>query len=208
MNGSQGQRTNLRNVQIVRVGNGIINKMGYKNIEDRRRAVRRYYLKHRTSILYKSKERYKRKGIRKVKCPDCEGLMNYRAKQCLVCRRKGEIKNRVFCVDCNKMLSSNKLIRCKECWKKTKPLTNEKNPMWKGDRVGYGALHRWIERHKSKPKFCERCKHKPPYDLANISGEYKRDINDFEWLCRKCHMGEDNRLEILHRNNKKVKNEL
>jgi len=24
--------------------------------------------------------------------------------------------------------------------------------------------------------------------LANISGEYHRDINDFKWMCRSCHM--------------------
>jgi len=81
---------------------------------------------------------------------------------------------------------------------KTKGLmNNEKNPMWKGDEVGLKALHEWIRDHKLKPKFCERCKKNKPYDLANISGEYKRDINDFEWLCRKCHMESDGRLNNL-----------
>lgn len=70
----------------------------------------------------------------------------------------------------------------------------EKNPMWKGDDVGYGSLHEWIRNHKPKPLFCECCKITPPFDLANISQEYKRDINDFEWLCRKCHMIKDDRL--------------
>ena len=23
--------------------------------------------------------------------------------------------------------------------------------------------------------------------MANISGEYKRDVDDYEWLCLKCH---------------------
>jgi len=36
-----------------------------------------------------------------------------------------------------------------------------------------------------------------PYDVANISGKYKRDIKDFEWLCRLCHMTKDGRLEAL-----------
>jgi hypothetical protein len=71
----------------------------------------------------------------------------------------------------------------------------EKNPQWKGDKVGYDALHGWIRHHKPKPELCERCKAKPPRDLANISGKYLRDINDFEWLCRKCHMEKDGRLK-------------
>ena len=58
-------------------------------------------------------------------------------------------------------------------------------------------LHRWVERRKEKPEFCEECKKQKPYDLANVSGEYKRDINDFKWLCRSCHMKEDGRINNL-----------
>ena len=73
---------------------------------------------------------------------------------------------------------------------------------WKGDNVKMIALHNWIRRHKPKPEFCEYCKKVPAFDLANISGEYKRDINDFEWLCRSCHMIKDGRLDKLHENNR------
>lgn len=69
--------------------------------------------------------------------------------------------------------------------------------MWKGDEVGYGALHDWIKSRKPKPELCEECSKRKVYDLANISGEYKRDINDFRWLCRKCHMKEDGRIHNL-----------
>jgi len=51
------------------------------------------------------------------------------------------------------------------------------------------------KRKLTKPKLCQDCKKKPPYDLANISQEYKRDLSDWEWLCRKCHMKKDGRLE-------------
>lgn len=71
---------------------------------------------------------------------------------------------------------------------------NEKNAMWKGDQVQMEALHSWVHRRKPKPNYCEKCKKQKPYDLANISGEYKRDVNDFEWLCRRCHLISDNRL--------------
>jgi hypothetical protein len=71
------------------------------------------------------------------------------------------------------------------------------NPMWKDDKVDYPALHKWIFINKPKKELCENCKKVKPFDLANISGEYKRDINDFKWLCRSCHMKEDGRREKL-----------
>jgi len=71
---------------------------------------------------------------------------------------------------------------------------SEKNPGWKGDNVSISSLHEWIRRRKKKPKYCVECKKASPYDLANISGKYKRDINDFRWLCRKCHLLSDGRM--------------
>lgn len=68
---------------------------------------------------------------------------------------------------------------------------NDNNPSWKGDNVKYGSLHEWIRRHKIKPLLCERCNKNKKLDLSNISGEYKRDIDDYEWLCRSCHMKKD-----------------
>jgi hypothetical protein len=39
---------------------------------------------------------------------------------------------------------------------------------------------------------CQQCR--KPYDLANVSVEYKRDLNDWQWLCRRYHMLSDGRL--------------
>ncbi len=108
-------------------------------------------------------------------------------------------------------------IKMKEWWKNggTSPETrksisenhlNEKNPMWKGNKVQYNALHGWVRRRKPKPKLCEECKIRKPYDLANISEEYKRDINDYEWLCRRCHMDKDGRMDNLINCSKRCKN--
>ena len=75
---------------------------------------------------------------------------------------------------------------------------NENNPMWKSFGVGMTGLHKWIKSRKIKPQQCEKCGIiTNKLDLANISQEYKRDINDFEWLCRKCHMLSDGRLHNL-----------
>jgi len=73
----------------------------------------------------------------------------------------------------------------------------ERNGMWKGDKVGIKQLHGWIKERKKKPKFCEKCKINKPFDLANISGKYLRDIKDYEWLCRSCHMKSDGRINNL-----------
>ena len=71
---------------------------------------------------------------------------------------------------------------------------SELNPNWKGDSIKYHAVHRWVERRLKKPDICPRCKQKGWMDLHNISGEYKRDVKDWEWLCRRCHMIVDGRF--------------
>ncbi len=73
------------------------------------------------------------------------------------------------------------------------------NPNWKDDKVGYSALHQFIKRHKLKPKYCAVCKTGPPYDLANISGKYLRDLSDWHYICRRCHMLRDGRMANIHR---------
>lgn len=67
--------------------------------------------------------------------------------------------------------------------------TNEGNPKWRGDRVGYFALHAWISRKLGKPSMCEHCgdTEKTRYEWANISKEYKRDFSDWIRLCKSCH---------------------
>lgn len=62
---------------------------------------------------------------------------------------------------------------------------------WK-DKPSYDALHMWIKYHKPKSEICEDCGQKKLLHAANISGEYKRDINDFKWLCVLCHSKFDN----------------
>ena len=75
--------------------------------------------------------------------------------------------------------------------------SGSKNGMWKGDKVGYAALHEWVKKHKTKPELCELCNIKKAIDLANISQKYKRDLSDWEYLCRSCHMKKDGRMKNL-----------
>lgn len=81
-------------------------------------------------------------------------------------------------------------------WMKNKIwIRDEKHWAWKGKKASLAAIHLWVKRRKPKLKLCAHCKIVPPLDLANISQKYKRDINDFLWLCRKCHMIQDNRTK-------------
>jgi len=69
-----------------------------------------------------------------------------------------------------------------------------RNPLWRGDDVGYNALHDWIKSRLPKPTLCQRCGLRPAFDCANKNDEYKRDLNDWWWICRRCHMEIDGRL--------------
>ena len=51
----------------------------------------------------------------------------------------------------------------------------------------YISLHRRIRKHKPKQKYCTICNEEKRLELANISGNYKNDIDDFVWLCNECH---------------------
>lgn len=70
------------------------------------------------------------------------------------------------------------------------------NSQWK-ENPTYRTLHQWINNNKPKPDRCECCGQNKKLDAANISGEYKRDLSDWEYLCRKCHMKKDGRINNL-----------
>jgi hypothetical protein len=73
-------------------------------------------------------------------------------------------------------------------------MRGELSPWWKGDAITYGGLHDWIRLRKGLAKVCEVCgkvgfKSKGHWNVhwANISGLYKRDLDDWAGLCRSCH---------------------
>lgn len=76
-------------------------------------------------------------------------------------------------------------------------IRDQKHHAWKGDNVSLAALHTWVRRRKLKPSVCEHCNKVPPVDLANVSQKYKRDVSDFLWLCRRCHMIQDGRIKEI-----------
>lgn len=66
----------------------------------------------------------------------------------------------------------------------------EDHHAWKGESVGYTALHSWVRRILGTPSKCEDCESttEVKYEWANISKEYKRALSDWKRLCGKCHM--------------------
>src|ERR1035441_3943298 len=64
---------------------------------------------------------------------------------------------------------------------------NEKHPLWQGNSVGYGGLHKWVKRHFEDVP-CEHCGAKEKLQWAMIHGhEMSRNRNDWLHLCCKCH---------------------
>lgn len=115
------------------------------------------------------------------------------------------------CLDCGKKLGSYTSKRCAACHLKSpKALTHikdigfksgvgagvgERHPKWKGDGVGYYALHHWVRRKLGIPKICWECGFESDrirlFHWANISREYKRELDDWARLCAKCHKAYD-----------------
>lgn len=81
----------------------------------------------------------------------------------------------------------------------------ELNPSFKGDNAGYAAIHAWVKRRRLVPALCDNCVLVPPVDLANKSGKYLRDLNDWDYLCRKCRMDSDGRNQRLRESGKSRK---
>jgi hypothetical protein len=63
----------------------------------------------------------------------------------------------------------------------------EKGPRWRGDNAKYSALHKWIVKEQGRAQWCTWCFSCVKVEWANVSHEYKREINDWMQLCRNCH---------------------
>ena len=62
--------------------------------------------------------------------------------------------------------------------------------MWKGDNAGYSSIHHWVRDRKGSAEMCENCgktKWETRIEWSNIDHKYRRDVNDYQALCVKCH---------------------
>lgn len=98
-------------------------------------------------------------------------------------------KLRKFCsIKCKQ--DSQKGKRLKNCEDKSH-LIGERNHNWKGDDVGYHALHKWVVRNIEDPKVCQKCGSNGKFNWANKTGGYKRKKEDWLRLCTVCHAQKD-----------------
>jgi hypothetical protein len=64
---------------------------------------------------------------------------------------------------------------------------NEKSKVWKGDKVGINALHRWINtKFRKVNQKCEMCGSGKNIQAANIGG-YDRNPENWLFVCASCH---------------------
>lgn len=79
-----------------------------------------------------------------------------------------------------------------------KPLINFKqesviHPNNRGENISYSRLHKWVREKRGNPLKCEHCslgvkkQGRSNIQWANISHQYKRDLNDWIALCCRCH---------------------
>lgn len=68
---------------------------------------------------------------------------------------------------------------------------DEKHHFWKGNNVGYSALHAWIRRKLGSPLKCDNCGKEDDkirsYHWASILHKYSRDLSEWMRLCVSCH---------------------
>lgn len=74
-----------------------------------------------------------------------------------------------------------------------------KNPMWKGDKVGYHGMHSWHLKHWVKTNVCVHCKYNKPTDWASIKGRPMIRDDKTKWieLCRSCHSTYDGKINNI-----------
>lgn len=53
------------------------------------------------------------------------------------------------------------------------------------------ALDAWAKSRIEKPTKCEMCGSIKPLEMSNKSHEYRRDVSDWQWICKICHRNYD-----------------
>ncbi len=114
-----------------------------------------------------------------------------------------------ICVICGKEFRSNsteikrKGAKCcsRECYYQRLRIIvkrDSKSPNWKGNKVGKGSLHRWVEKHLGKPNLCDHCgtTTAKKFEWANKSQKYKRILSDWIRLCTLCHSKYDYKIRF------------
>jgi hypothetical protein len=68
-------------------------------------------------------------------------------------------------------------------------------PNFPGTKAEHTRLHRWVAKTFPTPAECDHCKVQDAkqYDWASVEDRYTKDREDWEYLCRSCHIKSDGR---------------
>lgn len=55
----------------------------------------------------------------------------------------------------------------------------------------YSSIHKWVRQWAVDPGCCEQCESTEDLQWSNKSGDYLRDLSDWQRLCRRCHFRYD-----------------
>lgn len=111
-------------------------------------------------------------------------LVTIETRKCLVCYEI--LKRPIY------PISKNNWLKRKYCSLKC----GGRLKNFKGDKVKYSGIHKWINLNFIKVGRCELCKLEKTTTWANISGLYLRKIRDWKELCYKCHRNYDLKRKV------------
>lgn len=104
------------------------------------------------------------------------------------------------CEECDKDYEVNVPKFCgRDCFHKNygKNHKGEDSPHWKGGKVGYHGIHKWLTRIFGRRKECEHCGKAGRLHWAKLKDkEYERKRENFIELCSSCHKKYDMTDEV------------
>jgi hypothetical protein len=75
----------------------------------------------------------------------------------------------------------------------------EKHHDWKGENAKYRTIHTWVNARKERPEGCTKCGEvRNRMSWANIDHKYRRVLDDYMFLCPRCH-GEYDKINNLRK---------
>lgn len=85
------------------------------------------------------------------------------------------------------------------------------HPLWKAHAASYTTIHFWVRKWKKPSNTCEKCGRKDlkerQIDWANIDHKYRRVLDDYIRLCRRCHWEYDREMGFRKHKKRIKKNE-
>ena len=83
--------------------------------------------------------------------------------------------------------------------RKAAAVKGERNGQWTGDAASWNAGHLRALRLYPDPGPCAKCGRKPAERHHKDGTHANNDPSNIEFLCRRCHMEADGRLDLLER---------